>query len=405
MPEDLTQTAGTHDVVVVGAGIVGLATAAALRRRFPDIDLVVVEKEDEVGSHQTGHNSGVVHSGLYYRPGSLKATLCVEGRRRLLDYCDEAGIPVGRTGKVVVASTPDQVPALDTLWERGHANGLQGMERLGPDGIRDHEPHATGVAGIHVPETAVVDYGAVARHLADDLGEAIVKRAPVDAVAVDGDGVRVGSGERSWRARTLVNCAGLHTDRVAAMAGVETDLRIVPFRGEYFRLRPRAENLVRSMIYPVPDPRFPFLGVHFTRRVDGTVEVGPNAVLALAREHYRGTPPSPRDLWDTVSFPGFWRIVGRYWRTGTEEMWHSLRASSYARLAQTLVPALFPSDLEPGGAGVRAQAVASDGRLLDDFEIVEAGPTVHVLNAPSPAATSSLAIGEHIAGVVAAHLA
>lgn len=384
-----------HDVVVVGGGIVGLATANALSTRNPDLDLLVVDKENEVGLHQTGHNSGVVHSGVYYRPGSLKARLCVEGRRRLLDFCHHHGIPVGRFGKVVVATTEFERSALDDLWERGTTNGLTGMERLGPEGIRSHEPHAAGLAGIWVPETCVVDYGEVARRLARSVP--VRTGFAVDAIETVPNGIRLGAGDQSITTRVLVNCAGLQADRVAEAAGLDLSLRIVPFRGEYFTLSADATPLVRGMIYPVPDPRFPFLGVHFTRKLDGSVEVGPNAVLALGREHYRGASPSIKDLVDTVAWPGFWRIVLRYWRTGTEEMWHSLRATSYARLAQSLVPDVTRDHLQPGGAGVRAQAVGRRGELLDDFEIVESHRAVHVLNAPSPAATSALAIGEYVA--------
>ena len=387
-----------HDVIVVGAGIVGLATARALEHRHPGIDVVVVDKEDRPGTHQTGHNSGVVHSGLYYRPGSLKANLCVEGRRQLLDFCDAEGIPVGRSGKVVVATRDAQIPALEDLFERGTANGLQGLDRLGRRGIADHEPHASGVAGIWVPETCVVDYGLVASHLASRL--TVETGFAVDAITPTGSGIRVAAGERALEARRMVNCAGLQSDRIAGLAGVGSTLRIVPFRGEYFVLDATSAELVRGLIYPVPDPRFPFLGVHFTRKVDGTVEVGPNAVLALAREHYRGTLPSPTDLWETLAWPGFWRFVATYWRTGSRELWHSLRSRSYAALARELVPELGLSALSVGGAGVRAQAVGRDGRLLDDFEIVESEHAVHVLNAPSPGATSSLAIGEYIAGRV-----
>jgi L-2-hydroxyglutarate oxidase len=387
-----------HDVVVIGGGIVGLAVARAIERSHPGADVVVVEKESQVGRHQTGHNSGVVHSGLYYRPGSLKARLCVEGRHELLDFCEAEDIPVGRSGKVVVATQDDQVEALQELFERGTTNGLSGLERLGRRGIVEHEPHASGVAGIWVPETAVVDYGTVAVRLASQLR--VETDFAVDTIATSGSGILVASGERALEARRLVNCAGLHSDRVAELAGVTTDLRIVPFRGEYFVLDDEAADLVRGMIYPVPDPRFPFLGVHFTRKVDGSVEVGPNAVLALAREHYRGSAPSPSDLFDTVTWPGFWKIVTKYWRTGTQEMWHSLRSRSYASLARELVPELGLSSLSVGGAGVRAQAVGRDGRLLDDFAIVESDNAVHVLNAPSPGATSSLAIGRFIAARV-----
>ncbi len=393
-------TTRTHDVAVIGAGIVGLATAFALERRFPGLDVLVVEKEGKPGQHQTGHNSGVIHSGLYYRPGSLKARLCVEGRQRMLEFCEEAGVPVGSYGKLVIATREAHRAALETLWERGRANGLSGLEKLGPDGIRSVEPHATGIAALWVPETGVTDFAAVAERIGDRLGGMIQTDTKIDSISFKTEGVQLGAGEKSFDAKVLVNCAGLHADRIARLAGVNTSIRIVPFRGEYYTLRRGSEDLVNGLIYPVPDPRFPFLGVHFTRKLNGTVEVGPNAVLALAREHYRGTPPSVRDLWDMMSFPGFWRVVGRYWRTGTEEMWHSLRVSSYARQARSLVPDLRDDDLEKSFAGVRAQAVARDGRLLDDFEIITTDNTVHVLNAPSPAATSSLAIGEHIANLV-----
>ncbi len=388
-----------YDIAVIGAGIVGLATARALERQLPGLDLLVLEKELKPGRHQTGHNSGVIHSGLYYQPGSLKARLCVDGRRLMLEFCKKNGIPVGEFGKLVVATRDDQLPALENLWDRGQTNGLSGLEKLGPEGIRSIEPHAGGVGALWVPETAVTDFSAVAERLASDLHGQIESGARVDSIASTSEGVRLGSGQRSFEAKVIINCAGLHADRIARLAGLDSSVRIVPFRGEYFALRKGKEHLVSGLIYPVPDPRFPFLGVHFTRKLDGSVEVGPNAVLALAREHYRGSSPSARDLWDTFSFPGFWRIVGRYWRTGTEEMWHSLRPSSYARLASALVPEVTGDDLERADAGVRAQAVARDGRLLDDFEIVRTENSIHVLNAPSPAATSSFAIGEHVANL------
>jgi L-2-hydroxyglutarate oxidase LhgO len=393
-----------HDVVIVGAGIIGLATARALERRFPGIHLRVIEKEDRPGFHQTGHNSGVIHSGLYYRAGSLKARLCVDGRKRMLEFCDDEGIPVGRYGKLVVATNAQQQSALDNLWSLGRANGLSGLEKLDPAGIRAIEPNVTGIAALRVPEAAVTDFSAVAERMAASLEGEVQTGAKVDVIEKTVGGVRVGVGEESHTARVLINCAGLHADRIARLSGAKVPLRIIPFRGEYYVLKPSAEHLVKGLVYPVPDPRFPFLGVHFTRKVDGTVEVGPNAVLALAREHYRGTLPSLRDLWDTATYPGFWRIVSRYWRTGTEEMWHSLRTKSYARLAQLLVPAMNLDDLQKGGAGVRAQAVGRDGRLLDDFEILSSEGAIHVLNAPSPAATSSLAIGDYIADLAGANL-
>jgi L-2-hydroxyglutarate oxidase LhgO len=389
-----------YDVAVIGAGIVGLAVARALEAAHPSISIVVLEKEDRPGTHQTGHNSGVVHSGLYYRPGSLKARLCVDGRRRLLEFCREEDISVSQSGKIVVATSPAEVPLLRDLYERGTANGLSGLELLGPSGIRDIEPHATGEAGLWVPESAVTDFSVVAARLASRLGGDVVTGAGVDRIVSSPGAVRLGAGDREFTARRVINCAGLHADRVARLAGHDTGVRIIPFRGEYYELVPQARDLVRGLIYPVPDPQFPFLGVHFTRKLDGSVEVGPNAVLALAREHYRGERPVFGDLWETVRFRGFWHLVRSHWRSGAEEMWHSLRPSSYAKQAQSLVPELSPTDLIRAGAGVRAQAVSPEGALLDDFEIVEADRFVHVLNAPSPAATSSLAIGEHIASLV-----
>ena len=388
----------TADVVVIGSGIIGLATATAVRARLPDAQVVVVDKEDRVGAHQTGHNSGVLHSGLYYKPGSLKARLCVAGQRRMAAFCEAEGIPFRRSGKVVVASSRDQIPAMDELHRRGTANGLAGIRRLDPDGLREIEPNAVGAAALLVPEAGVVDYGGVAERLAADLDVRLGDG--VERIAEAGGVNELGLGAGALRARVVVNCGGLHSDRIARMAGIEPPVRIVPFRGEYYLLSAEAADLVRTLIYPVPDPRFPFLGVHFTRRVDDTVEVGPNAVLALGREHYRGAAPNVSDLLETLRYSGFWRIVGRYWRTGAAEAWRSARRSTYARSARTLVPDVQAGDLRPGGAGVRAQAVTPDGTLVDDFSIVETERAVHVLNAPSPGATASFAIGDHIASLV-----
>ncbi len=395
------------DVVVVGAGIVGLAVARALRRRRPELAVTVVDKEPDVGVHQTGHNSGVLHSGLYYRPGSLKARLCVDGRTRMLAFCAEHGIDVQVTGKVVVASRPDQLPALDELARRGRANGLAGLRRLDPAALTEVEPHAVGVAALHVPEAGVVDFRAVAKALAADLqagGAEVRTGAAVTAVRSRPGGIGVDTTAGPIDARVLVNCAGLHADRVAALAGVDPPVRIVPFRGEYYRLDPAADHLVRALVYPVPDPRFPFLGVHFTRRIDRTVEVGPNAVLALGREHYRGARPRLGDLVDVLAYPGFWRLAARYWRTGVAEMGRSAFRRTYAAAARVLIPEVQARHLRRAGAGVRAQAVTPGGDLVDDFAIVETPSAVHVLNAPSPAATASLAIGDHVAGLVEGHL-
>jgi L-2-hydroxyglutarate oxidase LhgO len=390
------------DVCVIGAGLIGLATARALTDGLQGVSLLVLEKEATVAAHQSSHNSGVVHSGLYYRPGSLKARLCVEGRDAVYRLCEETGIPFARSGKLVIATHPSQVPALDELERRGKANGLTGMRRLASGEIAEFEPAATGIDALHVPEAGVADFPGIAAHHADRLrstGAEIVTGAEVTAIAPDGDRVVVEAGER-FAARALVNCAGLHSDRVATMAGVVPEVRIVPFRGEYYRLAGEAAHLVKTLIYPVPDPRFPFLGVHFTRRIDGSVEVGPNAVLAFGREHYRDARPDWAELRSVLGHPGFRRLARRHWVSGAKEMINSRSTRLYARLARNLVPALRPEHLLPGGAGVRAQAVDAVGNLVDDFVIERAGNTVHVLNAPSPGATASIAIGHHIADQV-----
>ncbi len=393
-----------HDVCVIGAGIVGLATAKAVAEANPGAAIVVIDKEPQVGMHQTGHNSGVLHSGLYYKPGSLKAMLCVRGQRAMADYCETNGIAFNRSGKVVVASHPHELPAMDELHRRGTANGLIGIRRLDRSELREIEPHSTGIAALYVPEAGVLDYSAVTRTLADRLPGEVRLGSAAQRIASDSDGVEVNTASETHRARVLVNCAGLHSDRVAEMAGLIPSVKIVPFRGEYYTLTPDAAELVKALIYPVPDPRFPFLGVHFTRRVDGSVEVGPNAVPAMGREHYRGTKPDLSDVWETVTYPGVRPLVRKYWRTGIAEAWRSARRSTYARSARTLVPEIRAEHLMPGGAGIRAQALTTDGQLVDDFAIMTGDRSVHVLNAPSPAATASLAIGEHIAGLVSERL-
>ena len=396
-----------HDVAIIGGGILGLATARALITERPELRIVVVEKETELATHQTGHNSGVIHAGLYYAPGSLKARLCVDGRRRLLELCDERGIPIGRCGKVVVATDAGQIPALDELGRRAAANGVEAT-RLGPEALTEREPHAAGVAALWVSETAVVDFRAVARTYADDAAAAGVDiRTGFEVVAAPGDnGSRRLESIAGWvEARIVVNCAGLHVDRIAELMGHRPDLRIVPFRGEYRTLKPERTDLVRSLIYPVPDPRFPFLGVHFTRNLEGRVEIGPNAILALAREGYRWGDVDLRHLARTVGSKGFLALARRNWRTGAGEMWRSLIETAFVKDASRLVPELTRDDLGGYRSGVRAQAVLPDGTLLQDFAIEESDDAVHVLNAPSPAATASLAIGDHISGRVLARLA
>lgn len=364
------------------------------------LSVLILEKEEEVARHQSSHNSGVVHSGLYYKPGSLKARLCVEGRRAVYEACAENGIPHHQSGKLVIATDPSEVPALDELERRGRANGLIGLRRLRAEEIAELEPEATGIDALHVPEAGVADFPALAKHHALTLSEAgasVVTGAEVTAIDHQSDGVAITAGGRRFTARTLVNCAGLHSDRVARMAGVDSDVRIVPFRGEYYRLSDESSHLVRTLIYPVPDPRFPFLGVHFTRRIDNTVEVGPNAVVALGREHYREADPDWGELRSIISHSGFRRLAARHWLSGTRELVNSRSTRLYARQARRLVPALHRDHLITGGAGVRAQAMDSKGNLLDDFVIETAGSTVHVLNAPSPGATASIAIGRHVA--------
>lgn len=397
-----------HDVCIIGAGLVGLSVARAISDSHRGVSVVVVDKESKVAAHQSSHNSGVAHSGLYYRPGSLKARLCVEGRRRLQEYCESNDIAFEQSGKLVIATRDSEVEPLNELERRGRANGLAGITRLDSSGIKEHEPAAVGLEALHVPEAGVVDFPAVAERLAADLigeGAEIVIGYQVEAFEHRGDGAVIRSMDREIRAKVMVNCAGLHSDRVARLAGVVSEVEIVPFRGEYYTLDPQAGHLVKALIYPVPDPRFPFLGVHFTRRIDGRVEVGPNAVLAWGREHYREAPADWSELRETVQVPGFRKLAMRHWRTGAAEMIRSRSRSLYARSARRLVPAVRSEHLVRGGAGVRAQAVSSDGKLIDDFVIEEAGSTVHVLNAPSPGATASLAIGAHVAAIAARHLA
>ncbi len=395
----------THDIAVIGGGIVGLATAMALTERY---SVVVLEAEDEIARHQTGHNSGVIHSGLYYKPGSLKAELCTAGRQALVRLCEEEDIPFIPSGKLVVAADEAEVPALDELERRGRANGLAGLERLGPDGIRQHEPRVRGAAGLRVPETGLVDFTAVSRAFAGRIRQAggeIRTRSRVAAVRQLASEAVVATARDEVRCAFLVNCAGLQSDRVARLCGVEPEVRIIPFRGEYWEVVAERRDLVRMPVYPVPDPRFPFLDVHFTPTIDGRLEVGPNAVLALKREGYRRTSFSLRDTAETLAYPGFWRLAGRHWQTGVNEVLRSLSKRRLAAALGRLVPGVRPADVERAGSGVRAQAVDRAGGLVDDFRLLEAGRSLHVLNAPSPAATASISIGRHIAERAASLLA
>ena len=402
---DYNIRAMTYDITIVGGGIVGLATARALLEKFPSLKLVLCEKEAELGRHQTGHNSGVIHSGIYYKPGSFKARLCVEGVRLMMDFCEAHAIKYDRCGKVIVATSQEEVPRLHTLHERGTANGVPGLSLIDAGRVREIEPHVRAVAGIHSPNTAIVDYSQVTAALGRDLvagGVTIEYNFPVSAITrVRGGGLAVSTREHTITTSKLINCAGLYSDVIARLAGADTEVQIVPFRGEYYFLRPQRDSLVRGLIYPVPDPEFPFLGVHFTRTIHGEVEAGPNAVLAFAREGYRFANVRPRELAATLGYGGFWAMARKYWRTGAYEMYRSLSKKKFVEALQKLVPDLRGEDITPGGAGVRAQAVRPDGSLLDDFSIATGPDAIHVVNAPSPGATASLAIGRHIAGLAA----
>ena len=390
------------DVVIVGGGIIGLAAAREILTRRPGASLAIVEKEPAVGEHQTGHNSGVIHSGIYYAPGSLKARLCTAGARLMYEFCESHGVPADRCGKLIVATAESELPALDELYRRGTANGVTGLEMVGPAGIRELEPHCTGIRAIWSPTTGIVDFSRVAQAMADDvekLGGVIMTGRPVTGLTVNAEsiGVRTGLGELT--ASRVLTCAGLHSDRVAGLSGAPQEPRIVPFRGDYWQLRPDRRHLARNLIYPVPDPKFPVLGVHFTRRIgDGAVWLGPNAVLALAREGYHRWHVRPGDLAQTLGYPGFRRMARKYWRTGLAEVYRDVSKRAFVAACQRFVPELGPGDVIPGPSGVRAQSVAQDGRLVDDFSFnVQGKRLMHVRNAPSPAATSSLAIGELIA--------
>jgi L-2-hydroxyglutarate oxidase len=388
------------DVAVVGAGIVGLATARELRARHPDAAVAVLEREPAIAAHQTGHSSGVVHAGIYYRPGSLKARLCVEGARELYEYCEQRGIRVERAGKVIVATEPGELPRLDELERRGHENRVPGLRRIDADDLREIEPHATGIAALHSPATGVVDFREVAAALASELtaaGGTISTGIGVEGISAGTAGITLRHGGGTVRAKAAVFCAGLWSDRLAVMAGASPDPRIVPFRGAYLSLRPERQDLVRTSICPVPDPDLPFLGVHLTRDLDGSVHAGPSALMVGARDAYRLTRFRARDLASTLTWPGTWRMMGRYWRTGLAEMRRAASRRAFASEAARFVPALRATDLVHGHGGVRAQALARDGSLVDDFVVSRTEHAIHVRNAPSPAATSCLALARLIA--------
>jgi L-2-hydroxyglutarate oxidase LhgO len=389
-----------YDIAVVGGGIVGLATSRELLLRYPKLRVANVEKEAVWGKHQTGHNSGVIHSGIYYKPGSLKAKLCVEGRKLAWQYCDSKGIPYKQVGKLIVATEESELGRLDDLWARGHQNGIEGLEMLDAAQIEEREPHCRGIKAIFSPVTGIVDWGLVARSYGEDAREAgadMYLEHEVTAIVRRGDVTVLKTRQGEIQAKSVITCGGLQSDLLAKMTGGARDPKIVPFRGDYLVLRPEKSDLVRGNIYPVPDPEFPFLGVHFTPRMDGSIWLGPNAVLAFAREGYSFFTINPPELWDSLTYPGFFKLATKYWKMGAGEMYRDLVRSAYVGALQRYIPELRPEDCLPGPSGVRAQAMEADGSLVDDFVFEGAPGVVHVRNAPSPAATSSLAIGKYIA--------
>lgn len=389
-----------HDVIIIGGGAVGLATALQLQHRHPGIRLAVLEKEPVVANHQTGNNSNVIHSGIYYKPGSLKARNCINGYHMLLDFLRKYDVPHDLCGKIIVATEEKEVPLLKNIFERGQQNGLQHLKMLGGTQLREYEPHVAGIAGIHVPQTGIVDYRVVAEKYADVIrlqGGEIKFGEKVTNIRTTADRVEVITPNATYTAKLVVNCAGLYSDKIARLTSPNVNVKIIPFRGEYYKLKKEKEYLVKTLIYPVPDPNFPFLGVHFTTMVGGGVECGPNAVLAFKREGYRKSDIDVAELAETLAWPGFRKVVSKYWRTGVGEMYRSYSKAAFTKALQKLLPEIREEDLVEGGAGVRAQACDRTGGLLDDFMILEEARAINVCNAPSPAATSSLSIGDTVA--------
>jgi len=400
------------DLTVIGGGIIGLATAMEITEKYPGVKLLLLEKEAQLATHQTGHNSGVIHSGIYYKPGSIKAETCVSGRKRLLEFCDRHSIRYDLCGKVIVATDEEELPRLEELLRRGVANGVEGLEMIGPERLREIEPYANGIRALYAPTTGIIDFTKVAQVYAtkiQNMGGKILTSEKVKGILREDSGMVIQTSSQEFCSKYLINCGGLFSDQIAQLTAQHDDpkvvageeLRIVPFRGEYYKIIPDRRSLVRGLIYPVPDPKFPFLGVHFTRTIHGEVEAGPNAVLALAREGYRKTDINLPDLWKTLSFKGFWAMTQTHWKTGLGELHRSFSKSAFVKALQRLVPEVKYSDLETGGAGVRAQAVSATGALLDDFALSQTKYAIHVFNAPSPGATASLAIGKRIAEIAA----
>ncbi|MBS1559947.1 MAG: L-2-hydroxyglutarate oxidase [Bacteroidetes bacterium] len=391
-----------YDVTIIGGGIVGLATALQIQKVSPSLKIRLIEKEKTLAQHQTGHNSGVIHSGLYYKPGSLKATNCIRGYHLLLDFCQTHHVPYEICGKIVVATEPHELPLLQNLLTRGEQNGLTGLKKLSKEELKEHEPHVNGLAGFFVPQTGIVDYTKVALKYGELLqqhGAEIILGERVTNLQQNSDGLLVITESSSYPTRLVINCAGLYSDKIAALTTQNLNMKIIPFRGEYYKLKKEKEYLVKNLIYPVPDPHFPFLGVHFTRMAKGGVEAGPNAVLAFRREGYKKTDIRFSELAETLAWPGFQKVAAQYWRTGLGEMYRSFSKAAFTKALQKLIPEIKENDLAEGGAGVRAQACSRDGGLVDDFLILEEERVINVCNAPSPAATSSLAIGETVAAL------
>jgi (S)-2-hydroxyglutarate dehydrogenase len=392
------------DVVVIGGGIVGLSVAREATGHFPRLKLVVLEKEERVGAHQSGHNSGVIHSGVYYKPGSLKARTCVQGAAAMVEFCREQGVPYEICGKVIVATSENELPRLHDLMKRGRVNGVSGLRMLNAEQLRELEPNAAGVAALHVPGTGITDYVQVCEKYAELVraqGGEVRRSTRVVAIQPRGEETVVETSGGEFVARFLINCAGLFSDRVSRLAGVIPEVQIIPFRGEYYDLIPERAHLVRTLIYPVPDPRFPFLGVHFTRRINGRVDAGPNAVFAFKREGYLRGDFSFWDTMDALTFPGFWRLATKHWRSAAHEFERSVSKASFVRGLQNLLPEITASDLVPGGSGVRAQAIHRSGAMVDDFQFSQSKNMLHLYNVPSPAATASIAIGRSVVELAA----
>lgn len=392
-----------YDIIIIGAGIIGLSTAYKLLKKNPSLKICIIEKENTVAAHQTGHNSGVIHSGIYYKPGSLKAINCITGYKMLIEFCDVNKISYDICGKIIIATDENELNSLHTLFDRGNANGLAGTKIISKEEIKEIEPFATGIKGIFVPQTGIVDYKVVSQKIAEIIiskGAEIKFGEEVLDFKLNGNEVYIKTNKNNYTSKIVVGCAGLYSDKIAEMTNSKTDFKIIPFRGEYYKLRDSAKHLVKNLIYPVPDPEFPFLGVHFTKRIDGMIEAGPNAVLAFKKEGYKKSDIDPCELMNTLSYSGFHKVAAKYWKTGFYEMYRSFSKTEFVKSLQRLIPEITSADITEGGSGVRAQACDKNGKLIDDFLILENERVINICNAPSPAATSSLSIGETIAGKV-----